>query len=1242
MPNNRTIRTSFVGGEVAPELYGRLDLEKEQSGLAACRNFIILPAGPAQNRAGFRFVAAVKNAGAATRLLPFSFSNTQTFALEMGAGYFRFHTLGENLMCGAGPGFLGPAYSASTYYGVGALASYGGGNYYCLTPCTGVAPPNGAYWYAMPAGGAYEIPHPFAASELFDVHYVQSGDVLTLTHPGHPPLELRRYANLQWVLAGIAFQSTIPAPAAPSVTATAGYTTGWAPQNFQYAVTALDAFGEQESLVSPASATVSNDLAISASNFNSISWSGVTGASVYNVYKSFNGAFGYIGQVVGTAFTDHNITPDFTQTPPLQDVVFAGPGDYPAAVGLYEQRRFFGGTGNQPENLWGSQPGAQSNMDYSIPAQASDALRVTIAAQRANVIRHFVALLDLIVLTASTEWRVFTASGDALTPTTITIKSQAQNGASNVQPVLVNNTCVYAASQGGHLRSLTYDWQLNGYRSDDLCLLATHLFNYHTVVDLAFSRSPYPLIWAVNEQGLLLGCTYLPDQQVSAWHRHSTVNGFFESACTVTEGNFDVLYAVVRRLINGQTVRYIEVLDTRAYAGNLSNAFFVDCGLSYSNAMNYLTGMQGFQATAIITAYTQSRLQMGSMQLSFAVSYNYAFTGTLSGHVAGVADTSLYRVDVYSTTDIDYLQGSSPLAYDFSWSVAGAHVGGKTARLVRIADGLAMTEAYFGNGLVRSYQVPPNAMGYFYLKDRCYLYDQALAICMAVVNRSGAANALLPGLLLDGLKLALDGGIASTTSYALGSQPVCFSVNYKSGIPPDIYVRSGATAWVLYALSFYAANITDPSRTWIAAYIDLVATQLLSYQLPAGGNYPGTVTPINPLQAGALCGGVGLYNPPYYTTFTNTTITWCSTEHNIDAYFALTLAGTVRGNASYTAAAATIGSALAYTFWNYAAQMFYQGIDSTGPDSGDALDCHTLGSLFLRYWGDATKAGQAYAGIAAYAVIDPNTGVAGYTPYLASRGYPGASMEVWGEGSLQVVLARVAAGDLTRAEADYQALLATAGPFGLPYATLRDTTYELADWPSVASTAWMMLAMHPGGFLGVSTAIDTALIASTPTLLNAPTQTLSGLGYLQGQTVAILADGVAQPQQVVPSSGAITLDYPASIIQVGLPITATLETLPIALAGDASLGQGRVKNVNQVWARCVDFTGCQVGPDQNTLVSVKPLAYQADGITPQLTNGEFRMNIMPAFTADGGVVISNSSPVPLTVCDVTLEVAFGG
>lgn len=88
----RILNRSFSGGEITPELFGRLDLSKVQEALALCLNFITLPHGPVINRTGTEFVEEVKTSANPTRLIPFTYNNTQTFAIQLGAGYFRFHS----------------------------------------------------------------------------------------------------------------------------------------------------------------------------------------------------------------------------------------------------------------------------------------------------------------------------------------------------------------------------------------------------------------------------------------------------------------------------------------------------------------------------------------------------------------------------------------------------------------------------------------------------------------------------------------------------------------------------------------------------------------------------------------------------------------------------------------------------------------------------------------------------------------------------------------------------------------------------------------------------------------------------------------------------------------------------------------------------------------------------------------------------------------------------------------------
>ena len=184
------------------------------------------------------------------------------------------------------------------------------------------------------------------------------------------------------------------------------------------------------------------------------------------------------------------------------------------------------------------------------------------------------------MLTGSAEWRITSVNSDAITPSSISVKPQSYVGSNNAQPVIVNNSMVYAASRGGHVRELGYNWQANGFITGDLSLRAPHLFDNLTVTDMALSKAPIPIVWFISSGGKLLGFTYVPEQTIGAWHQHDT-DGTFESVAVVSEGNDDVLYCVVKRTINGATKKYVERLGTRLF-NDARDCFFVDCGSTYN------------------------------------------------------------------------------------------------------------------------------------------------------------------------------------------------------------------------------------------------------------------------------------------------------------------------------------------------------------------------------------------------------------------------------------------------------------------------------------------------------------------------------------------------------------------------------------------------------------------------------------------------------------------------------------
>lgn len=614
MSSTRTLQLSFSGGEMSPMMFGKIDDQKTRSGLATCRNFIPKAQGPVENRAGLGYVREVKDSTKKTRMIPFTYSTTQTMALELGAGYFRFHTFGATLL------YTMPATWVTGHsYAVGDLAAYGGVNYYCP-----IAHTSGTFsmdlangkWYLLPSTMEYEIPNTFAEADLFDIHYVQSADVLTLTHPNYPPQELRRLGATQWTLTVISFSPLVSAPTGVAATPSGGQS---ATYPYKYVVTAIAAADNLSESAASSPVSLTGNL-LQSNTYTTISWNAVTGAALYNVYKLNGGVYGYIGQTSTLSIIDDNITADLSKTPPTYDAVFGGAGDYPGAVSYYEQRRAFAGTINKPQNFWMTRAGTESTMSYSLPIRDDDRIAVHVAAREANTIRHIVPLSQLILLTSAAEWRVTSINTDAMTPSSIDIKPQSYIGASNVQPIIVNMNMVYVAARGGHIRECTYNWQSNGFITGDLSLRTAHLFDTYDIQDMAFSKAPQPIVWLISTSGLLLGLTYIPEQQIGAWHKHDTINGTFESCCVVAEGSEDFLYVVVRRFINGTYKRYIERLSSRMFSDQ-KNAFFVDCGLTYNGSptstvsgLNHLEG-QTVSILADGAVHPQRTVTSGSISL---------------------------------------------------------------------------------------------------------------------------------------------------------------------------------------------------------------------------------------------------------------------------------------------------------------------------------------------------------------------------------------------------------------------------------------------------------------------------------------------------------------------------------------------------------------------------------------------------------------------------------------------------
>lgn len=147
----------------------------------------------------------------------------------------------------------------------------------------------------------------------------------------------------------------------------------------------------------------------------------------------------------------------------------------------------------------------------------------------------------------------------------------------------------------------------------------------------------------------------------------------------------------------------------------------------------------------------------------------------------------------------------------------------------------------------------------------------------------------------------------------------------------------------------------------------------------------------------------------------------------------------------------------------------------------------------------------------------------------------------------------------------------------------------------------------------------------------APNDTLSGLDHLEGETVAVLAAGAVHPDCVV-SGGSITLDYEASVVQVGLACPAKLATMRIEAGAGDGTAQGKRKRLHQVIARFMDTCGGTLGPDEAHLDEIlfRSTGYPMDAPVPPYT-GDKLVPWPGGYETDGKIWYVNNQPLPVTV-----------
>lgn len=623
MPSATPAIKSFNAGEFSPLMLGQTDFQKWKNGCKRMLNFIPRSQGPAERRGGTYFVSEVRDSSQKVWLAKFEYNTTQAFILEFSPGYIRFYS-----DHGVALSSSGTALEVTSPYTADDLTNDDGGFglsmvqsgdviYICCH--TGDKPPyklsrvSNTNWtltafdYAAALGPFDNINSSRSVTVYTDQFRIWSAD--GATRPDGTPTT----TSLCTITANSAiFQSGHVGGLFYIESSTDQVTDGTGHDGYIPAWTSGTEETFSPGVFCRSDGKYYEDMLGTKTGSTQPTWTAGAHSDGQAMWRYSNGGWGVI-QITSVTSASVAVGKILTELPPSVRTTtgktfkwafgdWSAAMGYPTKVGFYKSRLCFAGN----NKLWFSVASDYENftpMSNGFEVESDDAINVQIEADSTNTIQWIAASSSLIVGTASSELTCSpSTTTSAFGPDNIQIVQESKYGSKGVNALLVGNTVLFVQRAGRKVRAVSADYQSGSYSSTDLSVLAEHMTSTG-IVDFAWQQEPDNVVWVVLTSGELVALTYNAEQEVIAWHRHD-VGGVVESVATIPDpaGNRDDVWIVVNRTINSVTKRYVEYMKPAwdANTQSLSEAFYVDCGLTYNGTpVTSVTGLSHLEGQTV-------------------------------------------------------------------------------------------------------------------------------------------------------------------------------------------------------------------------------------------------------------------------------------------------------------------------------------------------------------------------------------------------------------------------------------------------------------------------------------------------------------------------------------------------------------------------------------------------------------------------------------------------------------------
>lgn len=546
MPKIRYLQNNFTAGEITPYLHGRPDFAAYSNGVKVFDNFIALPHGGAVRRSGFRFSDFAKRVDDLTarewRLIPFVYSEDEAFILEFGHQYIRFYKNDKTRI-------------------------------------------------------DYELASPYAASDLVNLSYAQSANVLYIFNEGYQPRRLIRISDSNWVLNTVEFYDGPYHPIGvysgetqdveewsldPSDTGTVGGTI------------TINVRDKNDAPITPLN---SNDIGryirIQHLTFAQDSTDPILTWGIVKI-TSLNTNAPQINAEVIKSFSAA------TKSVEWRISAFHGPDKWPKFGVMHEGRLVIAGSLDYPNSFFGSVIDDLTNhspSDTNGQVNDDNAYNFTIGSNQIDKITWLSSGKALMIGTLGGPYSV--TGGDIripVGPLAIKATKETSYGAKRMAAVFSDRSHLYASQTGRSLHELFYSYNDDSFLSPSVSIRAEHLLR-DGLREVALTQEPYQIIWGATNTDSLVSLTYMRDQNIMAWSRHTGV--IVKALAVIPTNDYDQLWVVTVR--NG--VETVEVLED-LFTGGLEKkyGFFLDGAKQFINPGTTLTvpHLQSKTITALI------------------------------------------------------------------------------------------------------------------------------------------------------------------------------------------------------------------------------------------------------------------------------------------------------------------------------------------------------------------------------------------------------------------------------------------------------------------------------------------------------------------------------------------------------------------------------------------------------------------------------------------------------------------